>query len=63
MPGWQGSHEKSAVLQLVSAGNLFFLQREVRPNLGISRVNYMARLLQVSSFRGPLCSVAVATST
>lgn len=63
MPGWQGSHEQTAVLQLVSAGNLFSLQREVRLNLGISTVNYVAHLLQVSSFRGALCSVAAAPST
>lgn len=62
MPGWQGSHEQTAVLQLVSAENLFSLQREVRPNSDVSRVNYMAHLLQVSSFGGPSCSVAVAPS-
>lgn len=45
MPGWQGSHEQTAVLQQVSAGNLFSLQREGTPNSAVSRVNYTAHLL------------------
>lgn len=51
MPGWQGSREQTAVLQPVSAGNLFSLQREGTPNLAVSRVNYTAHLLQLQ-FQG-----------